>query len=84
MKSSLQEDEDVDAESASTPNGPKRVKNSKDMTPEEKAQRDEKRRKESAEVRPRPLFRSLTQQSTREQPFGRNVSASWLKNSNGS
>ncbi|KAF8530090.1 DnaJ-domain-containing protein [Hysterangium stoloniferum] len=47
MKSAMQEDKDEDAASGS--NGPKRVKSSKDMTPEEKAQRDEKRRKEAAE-----------------------------------
>ncbi|KAF8516196.1 hypothetical protein BU17DRAFT_67609 [Hysterangium stoloniferum] len=42
-------EEFLNEDAASGSGGPKRVKSSKDMTPEEKAQRDEKRRKEAAE-----------------------------------
>ena len=47
MKTALQEDRDETA----TADGPKRVKSGKDMTPEEKAKKDEKSRKEAAAVR---------------------------------
>ena len=48
MKTALQEDHGDDGAGG---DGPKRVKNGKDMTPEEKAKKDEKNRKEAAAVR---------------------------------